>query len=451
MTQFEFYKSFQFVFELLIAEMLFVNRFRRRRYFALRLPAAIVVCFLGAWAVPSLSDNPFYVSFVFLFIFMLTLLMTKFVFEESWLTVAFCCIAGYTTQHMAYEIYNLLLLAFGFPPESGFYGTGAFAGIFPNLFAVVLYIFSYGPSYLVCWLLFATQLRERESIKLKSGFFFALAVSVLAVDIILNAVVVRTEAEADTLKIIIGIYNILCCFFSMFLQFGASVQKKLEDTLGSVELMWHQASKQYKISKENIELINLKCHDLKHRIHKLRSGGADADELGDIEEQIAIYDSTVKTGNDALDVILTEKSLTCGRNGIVIDIIADGEKLDFMAKEDIYSLFGNIMDNAIASVLGLEREERNISLSIRTSGEMLVIRESNRYGSPITFEDGLPVSPGDRRFHGFGMKSIKYVCDRYEADLAVSAENGVFTINILFPNMKALKRVPAPGEEREDA
>ena len=181
--------------------------------------------------------------------------------------------------------------------------------------------------------------------------------------------------------------------------------------------------------------------------HKARSGGADAEELGDIEEQIAIYDSTVKTGNDALDVILTEKSLTCGRNGIVIDIIADGEKLDFMAKEDIYSLFGNIMDNAIASVLGLEREERNISLSIRTSGEMLVIRESNRYGSSITFEDDLLVSQGNRRFHGFGMKSIKYVCDRYEADLAVSAENGLFTINILFPNMKALKRVPAPGEE----
>ena len=30
------------------------------------------------------------------------------------------------------------------------------------------------------------------------------------------------------------------------------------------------------------------------------------------------------------------------------------------------------------------------------------------------------------------MKSIKYVCDRYGADLVVKAENNVFTLNILF-------------------
>ena len=51
---------------------------------------------------------------------------------------------------------------------------------------------------------------------------------------------------------------------------------------------------------------------------------------------------------------------------------------------------------------------------------------------PIRFENGLPVTQGDRRFHGFGMKSIKYVCDRYGADLTVKAENNMFTINILF-------------------
>ena len=40
MTQFEFYKSFQFVIELLLAEAMFVFRFRRRRFFWLLLPAA---------------------------------------------------------------------------------------------------------------------------------------------------------------------------------------------------------------------------------------------------------------------------------------------------------------------------------------------------------------------------------------------------------------------------
>lgn len=436
MTQFEFYKSFQFVAELLLAQSMFVFRFRRRRFFPVKLPVAAALCFLFAWALPVLSENPFYVSLIFLLIFLFTVLMNKLLFEESWLTVVFCSIAGYTTQHLAFEVYNLFITLIDYPPANGFYGTGEFAGIFPDLFSAVLYVASYAPAYFVFYLLFSTKLRSREPIKLNSAFIFTLAVSVLAVDIILNAIVVKTEADdAMPLKIVVCVYNILCCFFSMFLQFGAVTQKKLEDTLNSVELLWQQARKQYKMSKENIELINLKCHDLKHQIRKLRSGNdISAKELGEIEEQIAIYDSSVKTGNDALDVILTEKSLLCSKNGITIDIMAEGRKMNFMAKEDIYSLFGNILDNAINSVMELDEGKRTITLNIRAVGEMLVIRESNHCGEPVCFEDGLPVSRGDRRFHGYGIRSIKYICDRYDGDLMITAENNIFTISLLFPD-----------------
>ena len=59
MTQFEFYKSFQFVIELLLAQSLFVFRLRRRKYFWLRLPVAVGLCFLFAWALHVMSENPF--------------------------------------------------------------------------------------------------------------------------------------------------------------------------------------------------------------------------------------------------------------------------------------------------------------------------------------------------------------------------------------------------------
>ena len=434
MTQFEFYKSFQFVFELLLAQSVFVFRFRRRRWFWLRLPAALALCFLFAWALPVPTEDPFYMSFIFLLIFLFTLLMNKLIFEESWLSVAFCCVAGYTTQHLAFELYNMLLVALEYPQSNGFYGTGAFTGLFPDLFTAVMYVCSYAPAYFVFYMLFSRQLRAHEPIKLKSTFIFFIAASVLIVDIVLNAVVVRSNVEgAKTLRIVIGVYNMLCCFFSMFLQFEVSVRKKLEDTLGIVEQMYHQAKEQYRISKENIEMINLKCHDLKHQVHKLRSGcDIGTKELAEIEEQIGIYDSSVKTGNDGLDVILTEKSLLCNKNGITINIMAEGEKLGFMAKEDIYSLFGNMLDNAIAAVRDVDPDKRIIMLNVREVGEMLVIRESNYFSAPIRFEDGLPVTKGDRRFHGFGMKSIKYVCDRYGGDLTVKAENNMFTLSILF-------------------
>ncbi len=436
MTQFEFYKSFQFVIELLIAEAMYVFRYRRRKKFWVILPFAVGACFLFAWALPALSGNPFYVSFMYLSIFTFTVLANKAMFNESWLTVVFCCVAGYTTQHLAYELYNMVMIALDYPAASGFYGADKFVGMFPNLFVALMYVCMYAPAYFVFFMLFSRQLISREPIKLKSTFIFVLAVSVLVVDIVLNAVVVSTEVVgAKSLKIVIGVYNVLCCFFAMFLQFGVSVRKKLEDTLDRVEQMWHQASKQYEMSKANIELINLKCHDLKHQIHKLRKGhDISPSELESIEEKINIYDSSVKTGNDALDLILTEKSLLCNKNGIIINIMADGEKLDFMAKEDIYALFGNMLDNAIEAVKNADDDNRTIMLNIKAVGEMLVIRESNYFGEPIAFEDGLPVtSKQDKRYHGYGVKSIRYVCDRYGGDLTVKAENNLFTMNILFP------------------
>ena len=104
-----------------------------------------------------------------------------------------------------------------------------------------------------------------------------------------------------------------------------------------------------------------------------------------------------------------------------------------MTNEHPSSRFGNMLYNALAAMRWLGHAERTIILSIRPVGEMLLVREINYYGEPIEFEDGLPVTRGDRRFHGYGVRSIKYVCDRYEGDLTIPAQDGIFTMNILFP------------------
>ena len=65
---------------------------------------------------------------------------------------------------------------------------------------------------------------------------------------------------------------------------------------------------------------------------------------------ISIYDSMLKTGNEALDVIFAEKSLVCRKNDIKLNCMIDGAKLSFMENTDIYALFGNLMDNAIEAI-----------------------------------------------------------------------------------------------------
>ena len=110
-------------------------------------------------------------------------------------------------------------------------------------------------------------------------------------------------------------------------------------------------------SAENVDLINRKCHDLKHQIAALRriSDRREREEsIQALEQSVMIYDSVVKTGNDILDTVLTEKSLLCESRGITLTCVADGDCLDFMDGVDIYTIFGNALDNAIESVTPLD-------------------------------------------------------------------------------------------------
>ncbi len=437
MTQLELYKSFQFVAELLLAETIYMYRLRRRKLFPLRLLLSTAACFLFAFLVPVLADNAFYFSFIFLVIFAFSVLAAKAVFKERWLTVLFCAIAGYTTQHLAYEIYNMLLNVSGANADAplGVYGQ-ELSGMYTNPFLLAAYATIYVLTYFLCWLFFGNKFRQRSEVRMEFSFVLALVIFILIVDILLNAIVVYYLKSPEMLLAVIlsGVYNILCCVIALYLQFEVALRRKLESTLDTVQRMWHQVKEQYAISKENIELINMKCHDLKHQVRSY--GGHNtisSSVLVDIEKAISIYDSSVKTGNDALDVILTEKSLLCSKNGVKFSCIVDGKRLDFMAEEDIYALFGNIVDNAIEAVLKCAEDKRVISLSVKEVDDMVAVRAQNYYAEDIVFEDGLPqTTKTDKRYHGFGMKSIQYICERYKGTLSIKADRGIFVVNILF-------------------
>lgn len=441
MTQLEFYKSYQFVAELIIAELLFCFKLERRSYFWLRLPAvlAVIVVLSRFFPVPSaLAQNALYISFMFFCIFAYTVFASKFLFKEEWLKIVFSMLAGYTVQHTAYELYNLVLIVMGINANApmGSYGSDNVA-FFENPFATVMYIAIYVATYFLAALLFGRKIESREKLKITNSYIFVLAVLLFVIDIILNAVIVYyIAADGNILYLsIVGIYNILCCIIVLFLMFEVATRRKLQDELGAVKLLRQREKEQYNISKTNIELINMKCHDLKHQIRNIgASGSLNEQSVREMENLIQIYDSALRTGNAALDTIFMEKLLRCNKDGVRLSCIADGKKLSFMREYDIYSLFGNLIDNAIEAVLPLDESKRVISLSVRAVGNLLSVNLHNFYDNDLKFENGLPVTTKpDKNYHGFGMKSVEYICSRYGGDLSISTENNVFNINILFP------------------
>lgn len=199
-----------------------------------------------------------------------------------------------------------------------------------------------------------------------------------------------------------------------------------------------QAEKQYALQKENINLINIKCHDLKHQIRQFATKGAiDTQYIAEIEDIINIYDSTVKTGNEVLNVILTEKSLMCHNKKIKLNCMVDGSGLNRVKQGDLYALFGNILDNSIEAVTQVaEEDKRVIGLNVHTIKKFVSIKVDNYFVGKVNFsEDGLPeTTKGNADYHGYGMRSIQAIIDKYGGTMNIEVKDGeVFVLSIVLP------------------
>lgn len=442
-----FWYKLIFVTELLIAETLIVYRLKRRKKFILRLFLSVIGVYGLALAVPVFS-NEIANSAMFLVLFLLTVGGIKICFDERWVKILFCAVAAYTLQHIAYEIFELLALAMGIYNVDNIYGSTSFeyfiiytsngsSFVSGNPFTVMLSLFVYSVTYFFGFLFIKNRIGGRKDFGVDNVKMFVLAAVILFFDIIVSSLISyysRRDFNA-TYVAFLDIFNVFCCIFALYLQFVVDNKNMLESDLKIIKRLWKEKEYQYNLSKSNIALINQKCHDLKHQIRRIGTDSAlDKNVVKEIEDVISIYDSPVKTGNEALDIILTEKSLYCSRNGIKLCCIADGRQLDFMTSADLYALFGNIVDNAIEAVEKLDEGKRTISLTIKKTAGFLAINLHNYYDGEIQFEGKLPKTiKSDKAYHGYGMKSVEMLCAKYGGEMSIKTENSVFNLNIVFP------------------
>ena len=433
LTSLSVYKL-QFMAALLIAQGLFLLRLPVRSRFPLRAAAAVAGCFLAALAFPILSYDALYISVMFLAFFALTIPAARFCFGAGWRGCVFCTVAGYSVQHLASVCYDMALTIAGFSGSTQVY-SNAPARFDPIPAAIFLEV--YALVYWALYQLFARRMKKGEDMDIQRPSLLVLVALTVLVEIVLNAVVIYHKYENMDLVYYLAasLANVVFSLSVLVLLFSLLFQKSLEAELEVVYQMWRQEQKQYEISKQTIDLINVKCHDMKHQIRAIsRQAAIDPAALEEMESVISIYGTIVKTGSQALDIILAEKNLYCQKNGVTISCIADGAKLDFMTDSDIYSLFGNLLDNAIRSVTALEPDKRVISFSVRAERAFLSINSHNYYGGEVRMERGLPVSnQAETGYHGFGVKSMALIVEKYGGTISFHAKSQVFNVNILFP------------------
>ena len=212
-------------------------------------------------------------------------------------------------------------------------------------------------------------------------------------------------------------------------------ESALHQELSAMDNVLHRQYEQYKRSKEGIELINSRYHELKVQIADIRAQRDRAKQdaaLAKMENSILQYEAENKTGNPVLDILLTAKSMECQEKQIRMTSVADGHLLDHLSTREICTLVGTALDNAIESCAAeQDPEKRLIRTAVYAQNGFVLFRVENYCKKPVELgADGLPL----RSAHGgYDLRSLRAAAQQHGGSMTVHWEDGWFTLRVLLP------------------
>ncbi|MCD8287025.1 MAG: ATP-binding protein [Clostridia bacterium] len=414
---------------LFIAELIIVvPAMPRRSLFPVRIICSVaIMCILCAVYLLFyiyLNAYLWYISAVwYFFVAICTGGLIFGCFKMHITEVLWSMITAYAVQHMVYAVtYELI-----FPQVT--FGNPDFWLIFATYFVIgaAIYVLFGVLNHLNRGYIFFDYSDQHKA---RYSILFSILFIVFLGSTFVNQVNVVVSTQYIWLC---GLADLITCIFMVVLQlivlYVSRVvgEKRLEDGILAAE------KNQYLAFKNSVDYINVKVHDLKHEIARMKQGNeVDSGRLQEVADNIAIYEAFAKTGNEDLDIVLTEKNLMCLSDHITLTYLAEADKLSVMSADDIYSFFGNMLDNAIECERKMPEGSRFIRLFIKPSGSFLIIHCENYFAGDVRFHDGLPISTkGDSTKHGFGTRSMQLTAKRYGGQLRMSVEDSLFKTELL--------------------
>lgn len=439
MDQTQLISVLRFSIQLFLSEAVFLIGMPRREKFPLRLLVSLIgygAASAGCYELMNIFPETMVVPYIALWIclFALSLCVIIACFDLTFTELLFIGVGGYATEHTAFAAAKVIQ-----------YATGMYAEAIGVVWEYLL--FRLLPYILVAALMYFCVIRrnrKKGDVEKKDIRMILLSLVILFTAVVLSGLTDSTviAPERSILRnVICPLYSLVCAVLVILIEFYFSRENRLTREREIMEQMLQMSYAQQKSSKEAIDIINIKCHDLKHQMGML-SRIDDADErhqyIDEMRQAVSIYDATYHTGCESLDYILREKTLLCDEYGIALSCMVDGAAIGFMSAPDIYSLFGNILDNAVESARKESvPDKRMISFRLNRQGQMIHIHVENTCLDDPQFADGLPVTTKeDKNNHGFGVRSIRYVAEKYQGELLMRVRDGRFLLDILIPEME---------------
>lgn len=420
------FESVGYFIEVLIAELLFLLPLKKRSHFLMRfLTSSIISCLI----ISRLSFETFYSPLArflsLLFVIGISFACFFISFEGDSFLIASSCIAGVATQHIANKAITMLLLI---PWLNNLI-------LLSSIYRIFLEVVVSAIIYMLIYVVFASNYKIEHS-SIQSNI---LSIVIVLTCIGVNRLVADNARPYLNYQLATSIYAIICCVFALTIQFYLSKWQQEKAEAAVISQLLSASEKQYEQWKAMVQLNNIHIHDLKHMLNNVEKlAGKEHMEIPDlspIRNSIDNFIPLVKTGNEVIDVLLRNMHTLCKNENIRFNCVSYTEILGEFDSMSLYFLFANAIDNARDGAYKVtDPDKRLIDVSLKQFGDSVIIHIWNYFGGDISFDNGLPVRACQDKGHGYGLKSIKLLVDKFEGSLKAQAEGDVFHLNIILPH-----------------
>lgn len=138
-------------------------------------------------------------------------------------------------------------------------------------------------------------------------------------------------------------------------------------------------------------------------------------------------------GNSTVDALINFKNLTAEKAGVELKLkifIPENLPID---QCDLGVVIGNAVDNAIEAAEQYDGDDKFVEISMGVKKEALVLIIKNPFQNEI-WEDkqgNLLSTKKDGSRHGYGVKSIRRVAEKYNGEVLVETESQLFIMTVI--------------------
>lgn len=209
------------------------------------------------------------------------------------------------------------------------------------------------------------------------------------------------------------------------------MEKKLSDIQHDYEKQQDMAEEVRKIQEQ----IRALKHDMKNHtlvilsyLEEKRTEEAKA-YAGEILDKLNKMYTYVNVGNALLNYIINNKLSKAKEQGVEIKAEIENLAFSYMDSVDFSALLNNLLDNAIWGALESERRTMEVQISTQKGFDMITVK--NSIDESVLAKNPEFVSTKEEPGHGYGMKQIKSIVEKYQGDIDIYEKNNMFIVSIM--------------------